>query len=86
MPIYLNQKLQGANENTKSLLMNTQKSGKIYVVGAEIAGRAMIRFAVCSRFTNATDIHYAWNEICAQTDRVLGQKRTMNHEIMNGQK
>jgi len=71
-------------------MANMQKNGKIYVVGAEIGGKSMIRFAICSRLTNSSDIDFAWNEISLQTDQVLGQKRSIcpnkSLEIMNGQK
>ncbi|XP_065353773.1 aromatic-L-amino-acid decarboxylase-like [Cloeon dipterum] len=64
-------RLKGPNENTNKLMANLQKSKKIYVVGAEVGGKAMIRFAICSRFTTFSDIEYAWNEMVSQTDKVF---------------
>jgi hypothetical protein len=81
---------QGHNELTKTLMDKLQKRGKIYVVGAEIGGKSMIRFAICSRFTTSSDINFAWDEISLITGEVLGQRKSghpnKSLEITNGQK
>uniref|UniRef100_A0A2H8TM60 Aromatic-L-amino-acid decarboxylase n=1 Tax=Melanaphis sacchari TaxID=742174 RepID=A0A2H8TM60_9HEMI len=63
-------RLKGDNVWTKNLYERLMVSGQIYLVTATVGSKLVIRFVVCSRLTEEIDVHFAWNEICAQTDRV----------------
>ncbi|XP_059473014.1 aromatic-L-amino-acid decarboxylase-like [Neocloeon triangulifer] len=78
-------RLKGPNENTKKLMANLQSGKKIYVVGAQLDGKEMIRFAICSRFTESSDIQFAWQEILRQTEKVFALP-SKKQEITRGQK
>nr|BDD85276.1 alpha methyl dopa resistant protein 1 [Ischnura senegalensis] len=64
-------RLKGADSITKKLYEALSQSHKIYVTAATYAGSYMIRFAVCSRFTEEKDVQFAWKEICDQTEQIL---------------
>jgi hypothetical protein len=59
-------------------------SGQIYLVTATVRSRLVIRFVVCSRLTEEVDVHFAWNEIRAQADRVDGEREVTPASICNG--
>lgn len=45
-------------------------SGQIYLVTTTVHSKLVIRFVVCSRLTEETDVQFAWNEIRAQADHI----------------
>lgn len=51
-------------------------SGLIYMVTATVKSQLVIRFVVCSRLTEETDVEFAWNEIRSQADRVFDNADT----------
>lgn len=61
---------QGDNAWTKTLYERLMDSGQIYLVTATVRSQLVIRFVVCSRLTEETDVQFSWNEIRAQADRV----------------
>lgn len=62
---------QGDNVWTKKLYERLMASGQIYMVTATVKSQLVIRFVVCSRLTEESDVEFAWNEIRAQADRVM---------------
>ncbi len=63
---------QGTNERSEKLLKNINDAGKIHMVPSKIRGTFIIRFAVCSRYTESKDIVLAWQEIVHQADQLVG--------------
>lgn len=45
-------------------------SGQIYLVTATVQSQLVIRFVVCSRLTEESDVAFAWNEIRKQADKL----------------
>lgn len=62
---------QGDNNWTKKLYERLMASGQIYMVTATVKSQLVIRFVVCSRLTEESDVEFAWNEIRTQADRVV---------------
>ncbi|XP_071448136.1 aromatic-L-amino-acid decarboxylase-like [Hetaerina americana] len=68
-------RVKGPESVTKKLYEALLKSHKIYVTAATYAGSYMIRFAVCSRFTEEKDVLFAWKEICDQTECIIAREQ-----------
>lgn len=64
-------RLKGENEVTKALLDKLMERKKIYVVPCTYKGRMLIRFCICSRFTEISDVDFSWNEIQTQSTLAL---------------
>lgn len=45
---------------------------RIHLTPTTVNGIYLLRFAVCARTTESTDIEFAWNEIVTCTNRLLG--------------
>ncbi|UYV77933.1 DDC [Cordylochernes scorpioides] len=56
-------RLKGTNDLNADLLKKINDRRHIYLVNTEVRGKFILRFAVCSRLTEAADISYAWQEI-----------------------
>lgn len=54
---------KGSNELNEKLNKSVNEEGKIHITPAKIRDSYILRFAVCSRFTVASDIDFAWKEI-----------------------
>lgn len=64
-------RLKGPDHLTKKLYEQLISAHKIYLTAATHSGRFMIRFVVCSRFSEEKDINFAWQEICSKADAVM---------------
>ncbi|VVC42124.1 Pyridoxal phosphate-dependent decarboxylase,Aromatic-L-amino-acid [Cinara cedri] len=60
-------RLKGDDVWTKKLYERLMSSGQIYLVTATVRSQLVIRFVVCSRLTEESDVEFAWGEIQAQT-------------------
>lgn len=52
-----------ANKLNERLLKEINGRGKIHMVPTMLNGVYVLRFAICSRFTNKEDVKFAWKEI-----------------------
>nr|BDD85277.1 alpha methyl dopa resistant protein 2 [Ischnura senegalensis] len=73
-------RVKGPECFTKKLQEALFRSGKIYVIPGTYQGSYMIRFVICSRFTEERDVQYAWKEICDQTDQIVADGQEIKAE------
>ncbi|KAL7302862.1 hypothetical protein TKK_0004094 [Trichogramma kaykai] len=59
------------NSSTRLLLDRLMLRRRVYVIAGAYRDRTLVRFVVCSRYTTAEDIDYAWSEITEVAGRVL---------------
>ncbi|KAF5298426.1 hypothetical protein FQR65_LT01204 [Abscondita terminalis] len=64
-------RLNGPDILTETLLHRLTERKNIYLIPCYYRNKYVIRFVVCSRFTEVKDIEYAWNEICEVTRPIL---------------
>lgn len=62
---------QGSNELNQNLLERITKSKKIHMVPCQLAGRFVLRFAICARSTESRHIQRAWQHITQLTFELL---------------
>ncbi|KAG8229721.1 hypothetical protein J437_LFUL007896 [Ladona fulva] len=67
-------RLKGPDHLTKTLYEKLISEHKIYLTAATFGKKFMIRFVVCSRFTEEKDIQFAWQEICRHIEPVEGNE------------
>ena len=60
-----------SNEVNEVLNKKINDRGKIHITPCNVNGQFILRFAVCSRFTESEDIQFAFDEICNVTDEIL---------------
>ncbi|XP_075212793.1 aromatic-L-amino-acid decarboxylase [Lycorma delicatula] len=68
-------RLKGSNEINEALLKRINGNGKIHLVPSKISGTYFLRFAVCSRYTESSDIQFSWQEIKSLATDVLAEDR-----------
>lgn len=56
-------RLKGSNELNENLNKTINDNGKIHVTPCRVGDKFILRFAVCSRFTESEDIQLAYDEI-----------------------
>ncbi len=56
-------RLKGSNDLNEKLNKTINDRGKIHVTPCRVGGNFILRFAVCSKFTEAQDIQFAFTEI-----------------------
>lgn len=66
-------RLKGSNELNEQLLKRINGRGNVHLVPSKIKDMYFLRMAVCSRFTEASDIDYSFKEIALSADEVLAQ-------------
>ncbi len=64
-------RLKGSDEINEALNKKINDKGKIHVTPCKVRGQFILRFAVCSRFTESEDIQFGFDEICKSADEVL---------------
>ncbi|KAJ8921112.1 hypothetical protein NQ315_015910 [Exocentrus adspersus] len=64
-------RLKGDDRLTKNLLEKVHQRRNIYVIPGQFHQRFVIRFAVCSRITERSDIDYAWQEFLSQAEEIV---------------
>ena len=55
--------VQGENSLSETLLKRINDSGQVYMIPAKLRDMYVIRFAVCSRYTELSDIQASCQEI-----------------------
>lgn len=75
-------RLKGPDEANKKMLEKLTDRKNIYVIPCYYQGKYVIRFVVCSRFTEKKDIDYAWKEICDVAEEIaIPQDTKINHFV-----
>ncbi|KAJ8726414.1 hypothetical protein PYW07_001112 [Mythimna separata] len=64
-------RLKGGNEQNEELLRRINGRGKIHLVPSKIDDTYFLRVAICSRFSEESDIHISWEEVKASADEIL---------------
>lgn len=59
---------------SEALLKKINDAGKIYVIPAQLRETYIIRFAICSRYTELSDVQSSWEEIRLQANEIVGQR------------
>ncbi|XP_033228309.1 3,4-dihydroxyphenylacetaldehyde synthase 2-like [Belonocnema kinseyi] len=67
-------RMKGDNSFTKELFDRLTARRNIYVTAAFSQKLMVIRFVVCSEFSQEGDIHFAFNEICKEATEILPKK------------
>ena len=63
-------RLRASNTVNETLNKKINEAGKIHMTPSKVRDTFILRFAVCSRFTLETDIHFAWQEILNQVENM----------------
>jgi len=71
-------RLKGDTSLNENLLKKINDGGKIHMVPSKLRGVFILRFAVCSRYTESHDVILAWNEIRSLADQLLLQYNNSN--------
>lgn len=66
---------QGPNEINEKLLKRINGNGKIHLVPSKIRDVYFLRMAVCSRYSESSDMIYSWNEIKTLTEELLKEEK-----------
>lgn len=74
-------RLKGDDILTQTLLEKIQQRKTIYLIAGHFLHKFVIRFAVCSRFTEKSDVDYAWQEILSQTEEIVPSPKNLTDEI-----
>lgn len=64
--------MQGENSLNEAYLKRINEAGKIHLVPAKLRGLFVLRLAVCSRYTESSDILFAWQELNSLADQLVG--------------
>ncbi|CAH0557845.1 unnamed protein product [Brassicogethes aeneus] len=67
-------RLKGDNATNEGLLKRLNGRGVIHLVPSKIGDTYFLRLAICSRFTEESDIDISWKEVKETADEVLAQK------------
>lgn len=68
-------RLKGSNELNEKLLKRINGNGKIHLVPSKVHGLYFLRLAICSRYTESTDIEFSWTEIKSLASEVLAEEK-----------
>ncbi|KAI5743132.1 aromatic-L-amino-acid decarboxylase isoform X2 [Diaphorina citri] len=68
-------RLKGPNEINEKLLKRINGNGKIHLVPSKIRDVYFLRMAVCSRYSESSDMIYSWNEIKTLTEELLKEEK-----------
>ncbi|XP_063223026.1 aromatic-L-amino-acid decarboxylase-like isoform X1 [Bacillus rossius redtenbacheri] len=66
-------RLKGSNERSERLLKSINGHGVIHLVPSKVRDVYFLRLAVCSRFTEPSDIQRAWREVRTLAQDVLAE-------------
>ncbi|XP_055839656.1 aromatic-L-amino-acid decarboxylase isoform X1 [Episyrphus balteatus] len=64
-------RLKGPNERNEVLLKRINGRGNVHMVPSKIGDVYFLRMAICSRFTQTSDIEYTWKEISDAANEIL---------------
>lgn len=68
-------RLKNSNEVNEALLKRLNGRGVIHLVPSKIRDVYFLRLAICSRYTEKSDIDISWKEVKEAAEEVLFQKR-----------
>ncbi|XP_047000053.1 aromatic-L-amino-acid decarboxylase [Schistocerca americana] len=68
-------RLKGSNEINENLLKRINANGVIHLVPSKVRDTYFLRLAICSRFSESSDIQLSWKEISSLADEVLAEAR-----------
>ncbi|CAG9826126.1 unnamed protein product [Diabrotica balteata] len=69
-------RIKGPNSLSEQLLEKLDQRKNIFVIAGHFQEKFVIRFAICSRLTNAIDVEFSWEEIKSQADEILPSDKT----------
>ena len=61
-----------SDEDNEKLLKRINERANIHIVPSKIGGKYILRLAICSRYTVAEDMPFAYNEISAVVKELFG--------------
>ncbi|KAI7806955.1 aromatic-L-amino-acid decarboxylase [Triplophysa rosa] len=64
-------RLKGSNELTETLLKRINSARKIHLVPCQLAGKFVLRFAICARTIQSRHVHEAWCHISQLASELL---------------
>ncbi|KAM6994180.1 aromatic-L-amino-acid decarboxylase isoform 2-T2 [Tautogolabrus adspersus] len=64
-------RLKGSNELNQNLLKRINQNREIHLVPCQLSGSFVLRFAICSRYTESRHIQQAWRHITQMTFELL---------------
>ncbi|OQR75983.1 hypothetical protein BIW11_08064 [Tropilaelaps mercedesae] len=65
--------INGTNHENKMLLEKIHDRKKIFMSPCEVNERYILRFAICGRLTEISDILFAWREVLAGLDAMIDE-------------
>jgi aromatic-L-amino-acid decarboxylase len=68
-------RLKGSNELNEKLLKHINGTGNIHLVPSKVNDTYFLRMAVCSRFTQPSDMEYSWKQVVASAEHVLAEQK-----------
>ncbi|KAK9510512.1 hypothetical protein O3M35_005282 [Rhynocoris fuscipes] len=72
---------KGEDSFNKKLLERLTKDRQIYMVAAQVDGKYVLRYAVCSRLTIASDVESAWKCISETARLLINQEEIHSNEL-----
>ncbi|XP_025833652.1 alpha-methyldopa hypersensitive protein-like [Agrilus planipennis] len=67
-------RLKGDDKLTKDLLQKITEKKKLYLISCYYRNKFVIRFVICSRLTNSSDVEFAWKEISGIANEIIPRK------------
>lgn len=74
-------RLKGDDSVSQTLLEKIQERKNIFIIAGHFQHKYCIRFAVCSRLTEISDVDYAWQEILSATEEIVPSPKIIREEI-----
>nr|BCT26321.1 putative aromatic amino acid decarboxylase [Euura sp. 'Pontania] len=71
-------RLKASNEVNEAFLKRINGAGVIHLVPSKINDTYFLRLAICSRFSESTDIQASWKEVKLRADEVLAEHNNSN--------
>jgi len=59
---------------SEELLKRINEAGRVHMIPAKLGDMFIIRMAICSRYTETSDVDNSWNEIRQQADAFLAER------------
>lgn len=74
-------RLIGEDSLTQKLLDKIAERKNLFIMPYYFQGKLVLRFVICSIFTERRDIQYAWNEIIYLLEKILSEKKNVHNGI-----
>ncbi|KAJ8973711.1 hypothetical protein NQ317_009305 [Molorchus minor] len=79
-------RLKDGDKPTQELLERIHERKIIYVIAGQFRGVFVIRFAICSRLTQRSDVDYAWQEFLSQVEFIIPSNKNIIADEINEKK